>query len=75
MMSGGRSSEIFPLAVALAMACGLAPTHGFAQAVERNLPRTEPRPDTPIVAPAPKLQDDATPLGPSLSTLIIIGGL
>ena len=74
MASGPRPSETSPLTVALAMVFGLAPAHGFAQAVERNLPRSEPRPDAPIIAPAPKLADGATPIGPGLSALIIVGG-
>lgn len=62
------------LASAMALAGGLAPTSGLAQAIERNLPRSEPRPDAPVITPAPALQDDATPLGPQLSALILLGG-
>lgn len=62
------------LATTLFVAAGLGASPGLAQSVERNLPQQQPTPDAPIVTPAPQSQDDATPIGPNLTAIIIDGG-
>lgn len=63
------------LVTTLWFATGLCATQGLAQSVERNLPAQSPPPEVPIVVPAPESRDDPTPIGPNLSSLVIVGGL
>lgn len=63
------------LLAALAAVLALCPAAAFAQAIERNLPpapqTTEPTIATPRLAPA---DQDATPIGPALSGIVVLGG-
>jgi hemolysin activation/secretion protein len=65
-------AQVFASTLALCLASGAKAC--YAQAVERNLPRSQPRAEVPIAGPALGLQDDATPLGPNLAALVLIGG-
>lgn len=56
------------------MTTGLGAGQACAQAIERNPPRSEARPDVAIVPPALTPQEDPTPIGPKLNALVTIGG-
>jgi hemolysin activation/secretion protein len=52
----------------------LAPTLAHATPIERNLPPAPAAPQTQIAPPvAPLASDDATPLGPSLHAIVLLG--
>ena len=69
-----RIGDVAPTAL-VAIPRAVPPAVGFAQAIERNLPpapkQHEPTIATPKLAPA---DQDATPIGPALSGIVVLGG-
>jgi hemolysin activation/secretion protein len=59
----------------LAVAISLYPLNAFAQAIERNLP-PPPKETQPTIAPPIVVagDQDATPLGPKLTGIVVLGG-
>ena len=70
-----RTRGRWTLAALAVAALALSPLAAFAQAIERNLPPA-PKPQEPTIA-TPKLapaDQDATPIGPALTGIVVLGG-
>ena len=66
--------RFFPMASAAALLPFLAAAQAHGQAIERHLPQTPQAAPSEIVAPnAIPAEQDATPIGPALRALVLIG--